>query len=131
MDQRGSLWRQLRNQQAGLRIREFVKEKGERFLLLESKRKFFTTLDPVFWLRHSDFISIVPRHPHLTGLPLTTRHMALHDYPFGIGGTWDNETSNGKSWVGEKRKREEEAAAAMKHTKITPTASGDLPNGHI
>ena len=125
LDQRGSLWRQLRNQQSGVRIPELTKEKGDSVLYAESRRSFFTTLEPIFWLRHSDFHNIIPRHPHLTGLPLASRHMALHDYPFGIGGTWDKETSEGKMLISRKRDREEEEAPA----KIS--ANGDLPNGHI
>ena len=125
LDQRGSLWRQLRNQQSGVRIPELRKEKGDNVLHAESRRSFFTTLEPIFWLRYSDFLNIIPRHPHLTGLPLASRHMSLHDYPFGIGGTWDKETSEGKMSAGRKRGREEEEAPAKR------SANGDLPNGHI
>ena len=125
LDQRGSLWRQLRNQQSGIRIPELRKEKGDSVLYAESKRSFFTTLESIFWLRYSDFLNIIPRHPHLAGIPLASRHMALHDYPFGIGGTWDKETPDGKMSVGQKRGREEEEAPAKR------SANGDLPNGHI
>ena len=150
MHHRGSLWRQLRNQQAGLRIIDLVKEKTEQCLLADSKRKFFTSLEPVFWLRHADFVSIVPRHAHLARLPLAMRYMALHDYPFGIGGGWDQELSEGRLSVGETRRKkddvvlDEDEVAAKKRvaessaaTAAAVVASGgtvngeQLSNGHL
>ncbi|KAL8785108.1 MAG: hypothetical protein Q9195_008780 [Heterodermia aff. obscurata] len=149
MPHRGSLWRQLRNQQAGLRlpprpplVNVNVPEKSssseQSLLLVDSKRKFFTTLDPVFWLRHTDFLSIIPRHAHLARLlPLAMRHMALHDYPFGIGGAWDQELGEGRMAVGEKRKREDddeaEVVAKKRVVESAPaaTSNGGLSNGHL
>ena len=37
----------------------------------------------VFWIKLSDFMDIVPRHSHLTGISLPIRAIVLHDQPFG------------------------------------------------
>ena len=76
------------------------------------------------------------------------RHMALHDHPFGVGGTWDQEQSEGRIPVGEKRKRdlvpddEAEIVAKKRVAELAAAASGgggggggatdvELSNGHI
>lgn len=136
LDQRGSLWRQVRNQQIGRRIPDaFQAPEKDRPLAMfaESREKFFETLQPIFWLRLSDFYSIIPRHPHLIGMHFPTRHMELHLHPFGKGGTWDKTEPDGYMTAGQKRAREEDHDAAEKRPKPAAAAStnGDLPNGHI
>lgn len=54
----------------------------------ETRPKFFA-MKHIFWIKLSDFMDIVPRHQHLSGLPLLTRQMLLHEFPFGRGGTAD------------------------------------------
>ena len=36
----------------------------------------------VFWIRLTDFMDIVPRYAHLSGIPLPTRAMVLNDVAF-------------------------------------------------
>ena len=134
LDQRGSLWRQVRNQQIGRRI-PYPFKAPEKDLPLaifaESREKFFETLQPIFWLRLSDFLSIIPRHPHLTGMNFFLRHMELHLHPFGKGGTWDKTEPDGYLTVGQKRATEDIRNTAEKRPKPAASTNGDLPNGHI
>ena len=134
LDQRGSLWRQVRNQQIGRRISDPFKAPEKDLplaIFAGSREKFFETLLPIFWLRLSDFYSIIPRHPHLHGIQFFQRHMELHLHPFGKGGTWDKTESEGYLTVGQKRAREEDHDAADKRPKPAASTNGDLPNGHI
>lgn len=50
----------------------------------ETRPKFFA-LKNVCWIKLQDFMDIVPRHPHLSGIRLQTRPMVMHDFPFGKG----------------------------------------------
>lgn len=43
----------------------------------ETRKKFFA-LDNVFWIRLFDLMDIVPRYPHLGGLELKLRPVALN-----------------------------------------------------
>ena len=47
----------------------------------ETKPKFLNL--KVFWIKLSEFMDIVPRHPHLSGISLPTRLIVLHEHPFG------------------------------------------------
>lgn len=134
MDQRGSLWRQVRNQQIGKRIPDRFKAPEKDIplaIFADSREKFFKTLQPLFWLRLSDFYSIIPRHPHLNGTRFPTRHMELHPYPFGKGGTWDQTETEAYTAVGENRKRQDNDDASEKPPNPVGTTNGDLPNGHM
>ena len=134
LDQRGSLWRQVRNQQIGRRILDPFKAPEKDLplaIFAESRQKFFETLLPVFWLRLSDFYSIIPRHPHLHGIQFFQRHMELHLHPFGKGGTWDKTQTEDYLTVGPKRAKEEDHDVAEKRPEPAASMNGDLPNGHI
>lgn len=56
-------------------------------LELETRPKFFAL--NIFWIKLSDFMDIVPRHSHLTGLKLTTRDFVL-DWPISEGAMMQN-----------------------------------------
>ena len=134
LDQRGSLWRQVRNQQIGRRIPDPFKAPEKDLplaIFAESREKFFETLQPVFWLRLSDFCGVVPRHPHLIGMHFSPRHMELHLHPFGKGGTWNKIETENYMTAGQKRAIEADHDAAEKHPKPAAATNGDLPNGHI
>ena len=44
---------------------------------VEEAASKFAALDHIFWIRLSDLIDIVPRHPHLSGKNLRCRPLAL------------------------------------------------------
>jgi len=99
--ERASLWRLLRNQQAGVRIPSLRATTDERTLFSEARSKF-STLQPLFWVRYSDFMDIVPRHPHLSKGLLYTRAMAVQALPVGQGaGKSGEEGGVGKKGWGE------------------------------
>ena len=80
----------------------------------ETRLKFFA-LKPVFWLRLSDFMDIVPRHQHLAGLQLKTRAIMLHEFPFGRGGTIDRPAG---------------AEGTVKQEAMSPVMNGNMTNGY-
>lgn len=49
----------------------------------ETKPKFLAL--NIFWIKVADFMDIVPRHPHLLGLKLSTRDFVLEEMLFGRG----------------------------------------------
>lgn len=61
---------------------------------LETRPKFFA-LKNLFWVKLQDFMDIVPRHPHLSGIRLTTRPMVMHEHPFGPDPARDGGTDGG------------------------------------
>lgn len=77
----GSLWRQLRNPMSATASTAFLSFKDALDLDNATKPKFLNL--KVFWIKLLDFMDIVPRHPHLTGISLLTRLITLHDLPFG------------------------------------------------
>ena len=54
----------------------------EAFTLDTQTRPKFLDLN-IFWIKLSDFLDIVPRHPHLAIVRLTTRDFVLQDRFFG------------------------------------------------
>ncbi|KAL9103445.1 MAG: hypothetical protein Q9163_001508 [Psora crenata] len=76
-----SLWRQLRNPMSVAVPSAFLSWADAVNLDSETKPKFLSL--KVFWLKLSDFMDIVPRHPHLTGIPLPTRPMVLREMVLG------------------------------------------------
>ena len=50
---------------------------------IATRPKFFA-LKNLFWIKHQDFMDIVPRHPHLSGLNLIYRAIMMHEDPFSI-----------------------------------------------
>ena len=80
----------------------------------ETRPKFFA-LKPVFWLRLTDFMDIVPRHQHLAGLQLKTRPIVLHEHPFGRGGTVDRPAG---------------AEGSVKQEAVSPIMNGNITNGY-
>ena len=124
----GSLWRQLRNPMSQALPPSFLSP-TEVYQLDEETRPKFFALKHVFWIKLSEFMEIVPRHPHLAGIKLGTRAMVLHEFPFGRGGTWDRPgrsggDGGGGSEGGEEAVKQEEAGAA------SPVMNGNLTNGY-
>ena len=72
-----SLWRQLRTPMSIATTSPFLGIKEAVELDNQTQPKFFNL--KVFWIRLSDFLDIVPRHPHLDGINLPTRAIVLHD----------------------------------------------------
>lgn len=113
IDHQGSLWRQLRNPMSQATPLALLSPEEVFSLDGETRPKFFA-LKPVFWLRLSDFMDIVPRHQHLTGLQLKTRAIVLHEFPFGRGGTVDRPAG---------------AEGAVKQEAMSPVMNGNMTNG--
>lgn len=114
MDQCGSLWRQLRN---SMSQKDSPVLTGVDVIHLdeETRPKFFRLSRHIFWIKLADFLDIVPRHQHLAGLPLLTREIALHEFPFGKGGTWDHPAG---------------AEGPVKQEAMSPVMNGTMTNGY-
>lgn len=121
-NQHGSLWRQLRNPMSQALPLYFLSPAEVVNLDEETRPKFFA-LKHVFWIKLSEFMDIVPRHPHLAGIKLGTRAMVLHEFPFGRGGTWDRPGGSGGAGSGGEDPVKQEAAAS-------PTMNGNMTNGY-
>jgi hypothetical protein len=85
-NQRGSLWRQCRNQlsQSSWPSGTYLDYATAISLDNETRPKFFA-LQNVFWIQLTDFLHVVAQHPHLQDVKLSTRAMIMHDFPFGKG----------------------------------------------
>lgn len=59
----------------------------------------FLALKSLFWIKHSEFMEVVPRHAHLAGIKLRTRPMVLHDDPWGKGGEGQGMSNGGRALV--------------------------------
>ena len=116
----GSLWRQLRNPMSQA-LPPSLLSPTEVYKLDEETRPKFFNLKHVFWIKLSEFMDIVPRHPHLVSIKLGTRAMVLHEFPFGRGGTWDKPGGGGSS-SGEEVVKQEAAAS--------PIMNGNMTNGY-
>lgn len=117
INHQGSLWRQLRNPMSQA-LPPSLLSSTEVYNLDEETRPKFFALRNVFWVKLSEFMDIVPRHPHLAGIKLGTRAMVLHEFPFGRGGTWDKPGGSGGEGV-----IKQEAAAS-------PIMNGNTTNGY-
>lgn len=86
-DQRGSLWRLCRNHlaQPMWPSGRYIDYATAIALDNENRPKFFA-LQTVFWIQLTDFMEIVPQHPHLRDVKFTTRPMVMHDFSVGKGG---------------------------------------------
>lgn len=86
LDQRGSLWRQCRSHLAQPLWPSGVYVDYATAIALdnETRPKFFA-LQTVFWIKLTDFMDIVPQHPHLGDVKFTTRPIVMHEFPFGKG----------------------------------------------
>ena len=111
--------------------------KDDSTLLKETRPKFFT-LEPIFWIRYSDFMDIVPRHPHLPKGLVYSRAMGIHEHPFGVGGTWQHETTEGRVDVKQKpaaaegpKPSEEKTASNTVPEAMTNEHLGAMVNGHL
>ncbi|KAL8782288.1 MAG: hypothetical protein Q9213_005523 [Squamulea squamosa] len=87
--QQQSLWRQVRNQMSQANINPLTLTMDDVQRLDKETYPKFQALKSLFWIKLSDFMDIVPRHPHLTGILLRKRAMLLHDNP------WGKENGNG------------------------------------
>ncbi|KAL8852093.1 MAG: hypothetical protein Q9221_003023 [Calogaya cf. arnoldii] len=86
-DQRQSLWRQVRNQMSQADINPLTYTINDATIRMDHETHLkFHDLKSVFWIKLSDFMDIVPRHPHLVGIFLRKRAMMLHDDPWGKNG---------------------------------------------
>ncbi|KAK4697595.1 hypothetical protein P7C71_g505, partial [Lecanoromycetidae sp. Uapishka_2] len=113
INHQGSLWRQLRNPMSQATPLSLLSPEDVFRLDSETRPKFFS-LKPIFWLRLSDFMDIVPRHQHLAGIQLKTRAIVLHEFPFGRGGTVDRPAG---------------AEGAVKQENMSPIMNGNMTNG--
>ncbi|KAL8770221.1 MAG: hypothetical protein Q9209_004063 [Squamulea sp. 1 TL-2023] len=93
--QQQSLWRQVRNQMSQANINPLTLTMDDVQRLDEETYPKFQGLKSLFWIKLSDFMDIVPRHPHLTGIFLRKRAMLLHDDPWGKGGENGAMSTNG------------------------------------
>lgn len=84
LHQRGSLWRRFRNHLAQplWPSGRYIDYATAIALDNENRPKFFA-LQTVFWIQLTDFMEIVPQHPHLRDVKLPTRPMVMHQFPFG------------------------------------------------
>ncbi|KAL2043114.1 hypothetical protein N7G274_004174 [Stereocaulon virgatum] len=114
INHRGSLWRQLRNPMSQS-VPLALLSPAEVFNLDEETRPKFFSLRHIFWIKLSDFMDIVPRHPHLAGLKLKTRAMVLHEFPFGRGGTVE---------------RPGGGDGTVKQEATNPVMNGNMTNGY-
>jgi hypothetical protein len=76
-----SLWRQLRNPMAQAGVDIYISWEVANDLEAENRPKFLN-LKKVFWIKWSDFMDIVPRHPHLAGITWHPRDFVLKPYVF-------------------------------------------------
>ena len=85
-DQPGKLWRLCRNHLAQplWPAGRYIDYATAIALDNENRPKFFA-LQTVFWIQLTDFMEIVPQHPHLRDVKFTTRPMVMHDFSFGKG----------------------------------------------
>ena len=81
---RESLWRVLR-----VKLTRYERQPGLKYdihadlaMVEETRAKYFA-LEHIFWIKLSDFMDIVPRYPHLNGIPLNCGPLALvsFDHP--------------------------------------------------
>ncbi|KAI4277757.1 MAG: hypothetical protein L6R38_005380 [Xanthoria sp. 2 TBL-2021] len=93
--QRQSLWRQVRNQMSQADINPLTFTWHDALRLDQETYPKFQDLKSLFWIKLSEFMDIVPRHPHLVGVKLRTRAMVLHDDPWGKGGENGVTSTNG------------------------------------
>lgn len=127
MNHHGSLWRQLRNPMSQA-LPSSLLSPTEVFQLDEETRPKFFALKHVFWIKLSEFMDIVPRHPHLAGIKLGTRAMVLHEHPFGRGGTWDRPGGGGGGGGGGGSGGEEEVV--KQEAAASPVTNGNMTNGY-
>ena len=78
-----SLLRQVRNQMSQANINPLTFTFQDAYHLDQDTYPKFHNLKSVFWIKLADFMDIVPRHPHLSGLKLSTRAMVIHADPWG------------------------------------------------
>ncbi|KAL8863665.1 MAG: hypothetical protein Q9178_000348 [Gyalolechia marmorata] len=94
--QRQSLWRQVRNQMSQADINPLTFSWHEALRLDQETYPKFQNLKSLFWIKLSEFMDIVPRHPHLLGMKLRTRAMILHEDPWGKGSENGVTSTNGE-----------------------------------
>lgn len=73
-----SLWRVIRLKLARFEYKPYEKYKANEELArdADTRAKYFA-LENLFWIRLSDFLDIIPRYSHLTGILLPTQPLAL------------------------------------------------------
>jgi hypothetical protein len=75
---RESLWRVLR-----VKLTRYERQPGVKYdihadlAMVEETRSKYSALEHIFWIKLSDFMDIVPRYPHLTGITLSCGPLAL------------------------------------------------------
>ena len=80
--QQAALWRQLRNPMAQSTGSTYISSVEAHRLEMETMPKFLNL--HVFWIKLSDFMDIVPRHPHLVPTNLIHQDFVLQQYKFGL-----------------------------------------------
>ena len=84
LNERGSLWRQFRNALAQPSWPPGVYVDFATAIAMDNEaRPKFLAMQPVFWIPLTDFMLVVPQHPHLQDLTILTRPIFMHEFPFG------------------------------------------------
>ncbi len=114
-----SLWRQFRNTMSQAGVTEFITWPIANKLEGENRPKFLN-LKKVFWIKLADFLDIVPRHPHLTGIKFHTIAFMLKPFNFGTPIPL-RPVTNGGSLSGTKNEA---------HNSSLTNGDGNMVNGH-
>lgn len=109
--QQGSLRRILRGPMAHDKPSAFISPAEAYALDKETLPKFMEL--KVFWIKVSDFMDIVPRHPHLANIRFSTTDIALVEHPFG------KPPASG-----------DQGRQTPKEEAVGPFMNGNLTNGH-
>ena len=92
--QRFSLWRVLRVKLTRFEVHP-LDYRMEDELTAEKEAKFkYDILKNIFWIRLSDFLDIIPRYPHLQGVHLRRRPMALDNEMTDLNGSVEAHDEN-------------------------------------
>lgn len=111
---RESLWRVLR-----VKLTRYERQPGVKYdihadlAMVEETRSKYSALEHIFWIKLSDFMDIVPRYPHLTGITLSCGPLALVSFDQPPNGFQHDPMPVGQ-WNGHSH----------------PIANGELTNGY-
>ncbi|MCJ1244178.1 hypothetical protein MMC30_001376 [Trapelia coarctata] len=111
---REALWRVLR-----VKLTRYERQPGIKYdiqadlAMVEETHSKYSALEHIFWIKLSDFMDIVPRYPHLNGIPLNCGPLALVSF-----GHPSNEFQHGPIPVGQWN--------GHSH----PITNGELTNGY-
>jgi len=111
---REALWRVLR-----VKLTRYERQPGIKYdihadlAMVEETRTKYSALEHIFWIKLSDFMDIVPRFPHLNGIPLSCGPLALLSFDHHSNGFQHSPIPVGQ-WNGH----------------VHPITNGELTNGY-